>query len=615
MSRTPRTTAEHTPRGFEIVEPVPGFLRFLSIVALLLLAIPTCSMWLDGGLDDTAKAVTYVFGARTLIAAATLFAVLLWFDRHGSLLYRFECDQMVRLYRIGSVTIWRSTWQPSAVTGAEALVARMPPGLRLNYSGKQHSTISFVGGSDGEVHAALAQIEAWRANPSAAPRAREHQSAPALIAETAAASVLMRLRLAPALLVVAIALVVVGNGVHLLRSPEQALVEQTPYDATAAGELIRYRILVRAPNAEERALHHSDGKAWIELVVRWQDDSGGSHENWWRSSEDVDLWMLPESRLWPLARSIGLPWLEFQIPAEAAPAWRNANGQLDWTEIDTRPSSDDKTLASQRDLVRAADQPIDHLAVLQFAAAPDWTMAYKHGDPSSAMLKRWADAERQAQREVPLAALIPLLVMGAFVAVIAGALWLFGGRIGLGAVVMTALVAASPWWAAHSARIPQWLGFDTDLASAVVIVFRSAAPLSARQHEYLVPLATPTPERPDLLLRWTPQSARAAELLQRLGLTDAELAADPVDFGHKDHDRALKLATAALLAPVHRRILAWSDAELVDFLGVLHEGRHDRFNAILVVMPDCALAAQTERSQNTREWITAVLHPDCASSP
>ena len=180
---------------------------------------------------------------------------------------------------------------------------------------------------------------------------------------------------------------------------------------------------------------------------------------------------------------------------------------------------------------------------------------------------------------------------------------------------MTALVAASPWWAAHSARIPQWLGFDTDLASAVVIVFRSAAPLSARQHEYLVPLATPTPERPDLLLRWTPQSARAAELLQRLGLTDAELAADPVDFGHKDHDRALKLATAALLAPVHRRILAWSDAELVDFLGVLHEGRHDRFNAILVVMPDCALAAQTERSQNTREWITAVLHPDCASSP
>ena len=130
-----------------------------------------------------------------------------------------------------------------------------------------------------------------------------------------------------------------------------------------------------------------------------------------------------------------------------------------------------------------------------------------------------------------------------------------------------------------------------------------------------MPQATPTPERPDLLLRWTPQIARAAELLQRLGLTDAELAADPVDFGHKDHDRALKLATAALLAPVHRRILAWSDAELVDFLGVLHEGRHDRFNAILVVMPDCALAAQTERSQNTREWITAVLHPDCASSP
>ena len=66
---------------------------------------------------------------------------------------------------------------------------------------------------------------------------------------------------------------------------------------------------------------------------------------------------------------------------------------------------------------------------------------------------------------------------------------------------------------------------------------------------------------------------------------------------------------------MHRRILAWSDAELVDFLKPLHDGRHDRFNAILVVMPDCALAAQTERSPNTREWINAVLHPDCPTSP
>ncbi len=55
--------------------------------------------------------------------------------------------------------------------------------------------------------------------------------------------------------------------------------------------------------------------------------------------------------------------------------------------------------------------------------------------------------------------------------------------------------------------------------------------------------------------------------------------------------------------------------ELVDFLKPLHDGRHDRFNAILVVMPDCALAAQTERSPNTREWINAVLHPDCPTSP
>jgi hypothetical protein len=612
MHRSHRTIAASTPRGFEIVEPVPGLLRFGFIVALLLFAIPTCSMWLDGGLGDTASAIAYVFGTRTLIVAAVLFAVLLWFDRHSSLLYRFERDRLVRLYRVGPVTIWRSAWPPSALIGVAAITARTPPGLRLNYNDNQGSTISVVGGNDGDVQTALTQIDLWRANPALAPRAREHQTTLALIAETAVASVLMRLKTAPALLVVGTALLIVGNAVHLLRNPTQAVVEHAPYDATAAGELLRYRVIVRAPNAEERALHHSDGKAWIEIGVRWTDDAGAVHTQWWRTHEDVDLWSLPSLRLWPTAHSIGLPWLEFQMPEEAAPAWRNAAGQLDWTEIDMRPSGDDETLTAQRDLVRFGDQPIENLALLHFAASPDWTIAYASGNPATAMLKRWADSERQASREIPWAALISLLVVGACVAIIAGALWLFGGRIGLGVAVMLALVASSPWWAAQSARIPQWLGFDTDLANAVVTLFRTAAPLSARQHEYLIPLAAPTPERRDLLLRWTPQGARSAELLQRLGLADAELVADPVDFGQTDHDDALKLATNAILAPVHRRVLAWSDEQLVDFLKPLHDGRHDRFNAILVVMPACALAAQQERSKNTQEWIAAVLHPDCA---
>lgn len=615
MSPAHRTTAAHTPRGFEIVEPVPGFLRFVFIVVALLFAIPTCSMWLDGGLGDTASALTYVFGAGTLVAAAIVFAVLLWFDRHSSFLFRFERDQLVRLFRVGPVTVWRSTWSPAKLTGVDALAGRTPPALRLTFADGGSATIPFAGGSDDEVHAALAHIDAWRAAPGSAPRARDHQSTPALIAETAVAAVVMRLKTAPALLVVGTALLIVGNAVHLMRHPEQALVEQTPYDATAAGELIRYRVIVRAPNAEERALHHTDGKAWIEIGVRWAEAAGTAHTQWWRTHEDVDLWSLSHLRLWPTARSIGLPWLEFQIPEDAAPAWRNSTGQLDWTEIDTRPNGDDAVLSAQRDLVRFADQPIENLALLHFAAAPDWTIAYTRNDPASAMLKRWVDAERQAQREVPLAALIPLLGLGAFVAVIGGALWLFGSRRGLGALAMIALVASAPWWAAHSARIPVWLGLDADLASSIVALFRTAAPLSARQHEYLVPLAEPTPERPDLLLRWTPASARSAELLGRLGLTTTPLEVDPVDFGRKDHDDALKLATGALLAPVHRRILAWSDAELVDFLKPLHDGRHDRFNAILVVMPDCALAAQTERSPNTREWINAVLHPDCPTSP
>lgn len=614
MSAMHRTTAVPTPRGFEIVEPVPGFLRFVFIAAALLFAIPTCSMWMDGALGDTASALTYVFGAGTLVAAALLFAVLLWFDRHSSFLFRFERDRLLRLFRVGPVTVWRTTWSPDQLTGVDALTGRMPPALRLKFAGGG-TTIPFVHGSDADVQDACARIEDWRAQPGSAPRAREHQSTAALIAETAVAAVLMRLRAAPALLVVGAALLVVGHAVHLLRHPDQARAEDTPYDATAAGELIRYRILVRPPNAEERALNHSDGKAWIELGVRWRDQAGAPHEHWWRTREDVDLWSLPALRLWPIARSIGLPWIEFQIPEEAAPAWRNAAGELDWREIDTRPTGDDATLAAQRDLVRFGDQPIEHLAVLAFAAAPDWTIAYTRGDPASAVLKRWADAERQAHGEVPPAASIALLLFGAFVAVTAGALWLFGGRIALGAAVMLAVVGSSPWWAAQSTRIPTWLGLDEDLARSVVAFFRTAAPLSVRQHEYLEPLAEPAPERADLVLRWTPRRARAGELLQRLGLDEAAIPVDGADFGQTDHHDALERARQAVLAPVHRRILAWRDEELVDFLRRLHEGRHDRFNALLVVMPDCALAAQSERSQNARDWIAAVLRPECAPTP
>ena len=95
-----------------------------------------------------------------------------------------------------------SAWPPSALIGVEAITGRTPPGLRLNHAGKQSSTISFVGGSDADVQAAITQIDLWRANPALAPRARDHQSTPALIAETAAAAVLMRLKTAPALLVV-----------------------------------------------------------------------------------------------------------------------------------------------------------------------------------------------------------------------------------------------------------------------------------------------------------------------------------------------------------------------------------------------------------------------------
>lgn len=615
MSALHRTTAATTPRGFEIVELVPGFLRFVFLVALLLFAIPTCSMWMDGALGDTASALAYVFGAGTLVAAALLFAVLLWFDRHSSFLFRFERDRLVRLFRVGPVTVWRSIWSPTQLAGVDVLAGRAPPALRLRFVDGGSATIPFAGGSDDAVHAAFAHVEAWRANPGSAPRAREHQSMPTLLAETAVAGVLMRLKTAPALLVVGTALLVVGNAVHLMRNPVQALVEHTPYDATSAGELIRYRILVRPPNAEERALNHSDGKAWIELGVRWRDEAGTARERWWRTDEDVDLWSLPSLRLWPIARAIGLPWIEFQIPESAAPAWRNAAGELDWREIDTRPTGEDAFLAAQRDLVRFGDQPIEHLAALAFAAAPDWTIAYRRGDPDSAMLKRWADAERAANREIPWGALIPLLVLGAFVAVATGALWLAGGRVALGAVVMLAVVASSPWWAAQSTRIPAWLGLDENLASSILAFFRTTAPLSMRQHEYLVPLAEPTPERIDLVLRWTPQRARAGELLHRLGLAEPAIAVDAADFGQTDHHDALERAKQAVLAPMHRRVLAWSDEELVDFLGRLHEGRHDRFNALLIVMPDCALAAQSERSRNAREWIAAVLRPECTPKP
>lgn len=614
MSFPDRTKAAHTQRGFEVIEPVPGFLRKGLLAVALFLAVPILSILLDGAIGDVAARFAYVFGKTSLIAGIILLGVLLWFDRHSNFLFRFERDRLLRLFRVGPVTIWRSEWSPASLEACELLLDCTPRALKLHFTDCDDASIHFPDADANEVRVVISEIEVWRADPRSMPVAREAVSPMVLLAETAVAGLLVRLKSAPAVLVVGVALLMVGNGVHRMQDPGQQAPENRAVGGDrreVPGDLVRFRILVRSPNAEERTLGHRDGKAWIEFGVHFQDESGKAHTQWWRTSDEIDLWSLPAMRLWPIARSIGLPWLEFQTPEEGASAWRNAEGELDWREIDRRPTGNDALLESQRNLVRFADQPIENLALLHFAVAPDWTMTYLRNDPASATLRRFAEREQALSRAIPRGLLIAMVVLGAILAVLVAATWLARRRHGLVALVMFVIVAASPFWARYSAQIPVWLGLEADLAESIAAVLRTAAPLSVREHEYLVPLAEPTPERSDLLMRWTPETARSGELLQTLALDHSPLDADPVDFGRNAHDDALKLATQALLAPVHRRILAMDDAQLIAFLKRLHEGRHDRFNALLVVMPDCELAAQSERAENTREWINAVLHPDC----
>ena len=65
-----------------------------------------------------------------------LFAVLLWFDRHSSFLFRFERDRLLRLFRVGPVTVWRTTWSPDQLTGVDALTAESPAPLLADAAGR-----------------------------------------------------------------------------------------------------------------------------------------------------------------------------------------------------------------------------------------------------------------------------------------------------------------------------------------------------------------------------------------------------------------------------------------------------------------------------------------------
>lgn len=599
MPDLPAIRIEHGPRGLEIVEPCPGLLRGGALVGLAVCLPLLLILLLDDALALAVSGVLLVFGRATVLLVVAGALLLLALDSRSRWRYRFGRERLGRMLEVGPLTLWREEIDAARIADAGCDPAA-PAVLRIERAGGPALRLRCADAAQAR-HAAAA-VQAWRADPGSIAVSAAPPGVGEWLGETGLSLLLGRLRHAPALLLLGAALLGIAAAVQHLHGN----VGPDAEPRMAEGELLRYRIMVREPDARERRLGHREGKAWVELGVEWRDAEGRARQAWWRSRGEVDLSRLAELRLWPLARSIGLPWLEFALPESAVAAWSGADGRLSWQG----PARADSADAEARDLFRQADRLLENLALLQFARPADWRVVYDPAAPNQARLLRWQEGEQQAVQASPRLGLLALLLASALIAWLS-LLWLLAGRSVASTGLLVALLAGSPWWSAEAARLPVLLGLPDGVAEGVAGLFRSTAPLALRGHALLEPLPSPSPDDPARLLRWEPMGAQAAELLPALGLDRLPLPITLDDDAALADEEGFEVARDALRQHVAERVLVWDDRTLVDFLRRLRTEAYGRFNDVLVNLPDCALSAQAARAEVTRQWIESVLRPEC----
>lgn len=578
--------------GLEVVTPRPGALRTLVLWVMAIAAALYGVAALSAG-DWSApwRMLEFFGGAWMLGIVLILIAVLLLFDHRSNERSVFTSSELITESRVGDWVLHRDRVPLAEVTDVQAVDATG----QWRVSWRQHGggPLLFqlaLGMSETDARALSAAVLAWQSAPEATVPVQEdgQREWPRLL-----------LRMFVARLRNALPLAAVGAGLLLIACvwtlrDEQVRVAPV-HDALAAGDLVHYRWLVRAPNAEEQALNWSEGVARLELGVRWSAEDGSTRTQWWRSSEDIMLGSLAETRIARIAELIGAPWIELALPAELRPLLTGSSGDLAFAHF---PAQVPAGSESQHALLQRFDNPIDLLAALSLARSVDWQIAYARQHPAQATLASLARIEEASVRSLPIWLLLLTAAIGC-VPLAAGLGYLID-RLWLRRSIAALCLFTVPWWAPHANPIAGFMGVDAAVGAGMrgVAVALGSEQANAAGY-YLEAVAAPAAADPDaLLVRWTPQTSAAADVLALLDLERPEPAA-----------QSFESARAALTARASARISALADADLIALIQRWEPEEFGRYGSLRVAYVDglCAAHADTARSENARRWIESAL--------
>jgi hypothetical protein len=570
--------------GLEVDWPTPGAMRLLLAVFGTLAMIVGGLTELLYRLDELPfSLLAFLLDPWTLAVLLPLVVLLLAFDSRSNERCLFGASEVVHETRVGRFVVTRDATPLASIEAIEVLPST--GGFAVGWRVRGAALPYRLGGGQSreDAEALAAALRDWLAAPGRALPGRQGEiafEAPRLLLRALAARAAGAIPLA----IGAFGLLAAAS-IWNLRAAGG--LEGAVLDAEAPGELVRYRFVATLPaDAASRDWLVTDIHA--EIGVRWRDAAGVERVLWQRTPDAMPHYSVVDLRLERLARQLGLPHIEWSLPAEAAPLFDPAAPSF--ADLPARATKEN---ARHHDWVQDLDLPIDYAAAMAIAAASDWRIAYASADPAQAQLAVLARATEAGQRDLP--GWLPWLFIAG--TALPGALFLFiglgGGRLALAAAA--AGVLGLPLWAPQAKPLAQALGVSPAVSTvARDVLSMGMSPAAQEAAMLLVPLEAPTERPGEVLVRWSASASATAPVLGRFGL-DAPAARPGLGF---------EAAREALWNAGAERIAALDDAALVDLIRVLEADR-DRYMVLNVprVRGLCLARAQEGRSDNTRRWI------------
>jgi hypothetical protein len=549
-----------TRRGLEITTAQPGMIMgclaplimLLGAVALVLLLVSRDAF--VGGDAAWTRLFGEVFGWWWLALGGVATFLLVGFSRYSNDHIVLGRRQVLYQSRIGRVVVDEEVWPLRALSEVEVV-----PGDWGTWQVQWRNGRSYfrhqLGRTDRESAEALAErVRAWLAEPGALPVEKSAGvSAPLALMERALSLVGARLTMVLPLSLAALSLLTLALAWQHYDVARGRAEPAPSLDRVADGTLTHFAWHVHTPYESDNA------RVYLRLSIDYTAGDGVPRTLWLASRQAPELWRLTQGMLQRSTRLLGLPALDFHVPAWTDAVLREGTGWTAWrTPIAGSPSADRRS-SHAASLLDQLDRPFDFL-VAQWTAPPaDWRVAYSSRSPGRAMPLRWVEAERAALRHVEpdllaaIAAVAVLLLFATLPRLLTGPAHRWVGR-----TLTLGVVLAVPVWAPHAEHALRQVGVADGLLDIADIAVLAAVPPEMTDHAFLKRAPAPSAREAERVpVRWTPERSDAMPLLRRLGL-DTPPAVLPLPDSAAAVEHMIGQARAAL-----RRM---SDDEAIAFI-------------------------------------------------